>query len=87
MTDQPNRLPDVRPTTIRLDDALRVAVDAEARRRGVSTSDYIRQATVAQLAWDYATRVAEAGGDLEAMADPSVVAAMLNEYARKHGKG
>ena len=85
MTDQPNRLPDVRPTTIRLDDETRAAIEREAKRHEISASDYIRQAITTRLAWDRAIQVAQAGGRLEQMADPGLFAAMLNEYARKHG--
>lgn len=82
-SDQPHRLPDVRPTTIRLDDAMRAEVERVCGQRGISTSDYIRQAIIARLAWDYAIGAAKAGADLDALADLNLFAAMLNEYAER----
>lgn len=85
MTEPSHRVQDVRPTTIRLDDETRAAVDRRAKQHGVSTADYIRQALTSRLAWDRALETAKAGGDLDQLADPALFAAMLNEYAREHG--
>lgn len=92
-SDQPHRLPNVRPTTVRLDDALRAELEAEAARRGLTTSELTRQALVMVLAWFRIIRLMEAGATPEHAADPELMrdaltrlADTLEDEAKRQGK-
>lgn len=71
------------PTTIRLDDELKAAVQAEAKRAGISSSKWITQAVVFQLAWVAAVRVVNAGASPEVLGDPDEVARLLANLANR----
>jgi Arc/MetJ-type ribon-helix-helix transcriptional regulator len=80
------RVADVRPTTIRLDEATYAACIAACESAGISSvSEYIRQAVSARLAWEAARDLIRAGADPEAMVDFEALAEALNEIARRQG--
>lgn len=79
------RVPDeVRPTTIRLDEATIAEVAAEAERRGLnSASEYIRHAVITQLAWDRALRAVSAGARPDDLDSFGRLAALLAQIANR----
>jgi hypothetical protein len=82
------RVANVRPTTIRLDDATYAACVAACERAGISSvSEYIRQAVSARLAWEAAVDVVRAGGHPDALFDFEGLAEALNRVAGERGSG
>jgi hypothetical protein len=76
------RVGDVKPTTIRLDEATHAACVAACERAGIgSVSEYIRQAVSARLAWEAAVDLMRAGAGPDALFDFEVLAKALNEVA------
>lgn len=83
----PGRVPPdtVRPTTIRLDEATYAECRQEAERRGLnSASEYIRQAVIAQLAWDRALRAVSAGTTPEDLDSFGRLASLLAEISQRN---
>lgn len=81
---EPRKVPDVRPTTIRLDEATYAACVAACERAGISSvSEYIRQAVSARLAFETARDLIRAGADPDALIDFEALAAALNEAASR----
>jgi Arc/MetJ-type ribon-helix-helix transcriptional regulator len=83
------RVPYVKPTTIRLDEATHAAVEAACERAGIgSVSEYIRQAVSARLAWESAVDTMRAGAAPDVLFDFEMLAEALNEIAeRRRGQG
>lgn len=78
------RVPEVRPTTIRLDEATYAACLDACERAGISSvSEYIRQAVAARLAWEAARDLIRAGADPDALIDFEVIANAINEVAQR----
>lgn len=72
MSDEANRVRGVRQTTIRLDESDYLAVEAQAKARGIKPGTYMRVAIEARLARDRAL-----SGDAEHLA--GLVAATAKE--------
>lgn len=82
-SSKPTRVPDVRPFTIRLDDATADHVRREADRIDISAAEYIRRATVAQLAWNDALEAVRTGVNLDDLTDTQRLCRLLVEVARQ----
>lgn len=81
------RVDDVRPTTIRLDEATYAACVTACESAGISSvSEYIRQAVSARLAWEAARDLIRAGADPDALVDFEMVAEAINEAARRQAR-
>lgn len=74
-------LPDVRPRTIRFDDATWQAAEEESRLRGLdSTAEYVRQSVVRIIAVDRTVRAIQAGVDPATLQDPEALKAMIDQF-------
>jgi cytidylate kinase len=63
-TEQPNSVPPVKATMIRLPEDMLEALQAEASRSGVSMSELVRQAITLRLALVAVDRAAAEGRDI-----------------------
>lgn len=83
-----HRVDDVRPTTIRLDDATHAACVGACERAGISSvSEYVRQAVAARLAWEAALDLFRAGANPDALFDFEALVEALNEVVARRQSG
>lgn len=80
-------VPNVRPRTIRIDDATWAAAEAECQRRGLdSTAEYVRQALWRCLAVDHAVELIKAGVSPDDLSEWERLTALMAEVARRAEK-
>jgi hypothetical protein len=81
---EPSSVPAVETKTMRFEDDVWAAVIQECERRGLrSGAEYVRQAVVAQLAFDRAVRAAREGPGIEPPSEIEQFALMLLRSASR----
>jgi hypothetical protein len=61
----------------RMSDSLKLAVDAQAKRLGITTAEFTREALAAHVVWHQALDAVEQGHKIENLRDPAYVAGLL----------
>lgn len=79
----PLESPSVKATSVRLDESLMQAVQAEAARQGTNPSDFIRQAIVIRIAMLTAARAIQQGVPVDTMSNADAMIQALTDAERR----